>query len=182
MFITSHSDALRADDGIVSVAPDGSDLRLELGTTDVSAGSPAVAVVSSDGRHLLVHHPRLAAAYGGQVDAWSLVDLETGAATTIESQDPMLSLYAFVGMAGLSPDGRWLLTVTRGSEPDGQVFVRPVDGATPELALVAEGLGTSGSIRAGMPVSWASNGSVLIPAGPGSGEASLLTLAGGGAP
>jgi dipeptidyl aminopeptidase/acylaminoacyl peptidase len=179
LYLSIGTDDLAPDEGIVVVAADGSGIVPLVGTADPSAGAPAVAAVASDGEHLLGFLHRLDATYGGAADAWLLIDTETGLATSIAPEDQLLALYTDVGLAGISPDGRWLLTVSRGTEPDGQVAVRPVDGSGPEVVLLPEGVGPARSVEPGLPVSWASDGTVLIPGDPSTGSATLLHLEGG---
>ncbi len=181
-FYTSiQTDALAAGEGIVALDADGTAASTLAGVADVNAGAPAVAAVSPDGRAILGFLHRLGATYGGAANAWLLLDPATARVTPVQPQDAMLALYTYIGQAGFSPDGRWLLTVTRGTDPDGQVAVRPVDGGA-ETVLIAEGVGASASIEGGMPLNWAADGTVLIPGDPSAGTATLLTLDGGGVP
>lgn len=173
------ADALAEGAGIVAITTDGGTMVTLAGVADPNAGPPAAAAVAADGRHVLGYLHRLGASYGGAANAWLLVDAATGAATAVTAQDELLALYTFIGEAGFSPDGAWLLTVTRGTDPDGQVAVRPVDGG-PEIVLVPDGVGPARFVETGLPLGWAADGSVLIPGDPDAGTATLLTIEAGG--
>jgi hypothetical protein len=117
--------------------------------------------------------------YGGTRPVFGLADATTGVLVPVELP-PGYPAGALVGDAVISPDGGWLLTVSRGTSPDLQVAVRPIDGGR-ETVLVPEGLVSEGPASLGMIPTWASNGTVLLPGGGDLSRATLLTITLGGA-
>jgi Tol biopolymer transport system component len=126
------------DNGIWVVGADGGSARHLLGTTDPEHGPPSVVQVSPRGDKLLALYPLAATDFGFRGSAYTLVNVATGAAEPLTVQDPAAPEFAWVALATISPDGSELLTVTRLTDPDFQVFVRDLDAG--EEVLLVDGL------------------------------------------
>jgi Tol biopolymer transport system component len=160
--------------GIWRTDPDGSDRQLIAGRTDPELGAPAVAQLSPTGDRILAWYPISAMRYSGR-EALAVVDIESGAVTPIQVEDPDSSIEG-ITLAAFSPDGTVLLEVTTRTDPDHQVLLR--DLATGQVtSLLGEGLESAGPPQYGMMPTWATNGTVLITGGGDLSGATLLTLA-----
>ncbi len=161
--------------GIWSIGADGMDNRLLTGTTDPQVADPAIVQVSSDGSRLLAWHPRTR----GQIQPiyeLSLIDAASGAASPLTPDAGVLTARgARIEAATFSPDGAWLLELTRGTDPDHQVLLRNLEKGV-VVPLVANGLDNAGLPQWGIAPTWSSDGTVLIPGGGALDEATLLAI------
>lgn len=182
LFYSVHyPDKDEPDNGIWVVDVDGGNQRQIIGTSDPEAGAPAVSQVSADGSTLLVYYPILASAFAtGAEPVFALVNAETGTAERILVPDPNAPEHAWVGLAALSPDGMWVLTLDRLTDPDRQIWVTGIDGS--DAAQLGDALDEAGWIALGLLPTWASDGSVLIPGGGSFSTATLMRIAGSEAP
>ncbi len=163
--------------GLWVVDANGLNQRQIVPQTDPELGAPAVAQVAPDGKTLLVYYPIAASARTpGEVPVFAVVDAETGAVEPLLVPDPNAPEHAWVGLAALSPDGTKVLTVTRLTDPDKQVWVSDVDGGN--AVQLGEALSEAGWVALGLTPTWASDGSVLIPGGGAFSTATLLRIAG----
>jgi Tol biopolymer transport system component len=167
--------------GLWVVDADGLNQRQIVRQTDPEAGAPAVAQVAPDGKTLLVYYPIAAGRFvAGEVPIFAVVDAETGAVEPLLVRDPNAPEMAWVGLAVLSPDGTKVLTLTRLTNPDKQVWVEDVDGGN--AVQLGEPLIEAGWVALGLIPTWASDGSVLIPGGGAFSTATVLRIAGSEAP
>jgi WD40 repeat protein len=173
-----HADRSDLTNGIWVVPLDGSRSRLLVGRFQPDSAGPAVLQVSSDGATLLVYDPMRFGDFSTTAGIYALVDAVHGTPSPIEPLDPSHPRGAYVGWAAISPDGRYLLTLDRTTDPDGQVWVREIGGDV-EWPLVPEGIEWAGPIDRGIAPTWAPNGTVLLTGGGHFSEATLLTVAGG---
>lgn len=159
--------------GVWVVDADGSDPRLLVPRFQPDGAGPALLDVSADGRTLLLFDPDLAAGRRLSPGVYATADAESGIATPLAPIS--LPAPATVGWAGLSPDGRYLLTLYRYTEPDGQVWVRDVAG-TMEVPLLPSGLESVGPIETGTIPSWSATGLLFLNGGFRFGQGTLLTI------
>lgn len=145
---------------------------------DAELGSPGVLQINATGSHLLVVYPQAAFEFAGTRSYIWLLDLTTGELSELAVPGEGAPDHAFIGSATFSPDGQSLLLTTRLTTPDYQAWVTNI--ATGESVLLVEDLPGAITMDPLMPLSWAANGSILIPITIGS--ATLLTVEGGPAP
>ncbi len=176
-FTVSHADPENAQNGLWVVDSDGKNPRQVIGN-DPDLGPPVVVGVTPSGDKALVFYIQAAMQYAGSGSFFAVVDTETGDTTPVEVGLPDQNDQAFVSMATLSPDGTKLLTVTRGTDPDGIVAVRDVDGG--EVEQIGEPIADVGFSIMNSGVEWATNGTVLVPGGPESGT--IIKVEGGTSP
>jgi Tol biopolymer transport system component len=159
--------------GIWTVADDGSGNRHVVAPFLEDGAGPAVQQLDPDGSLILAYDPVLVVPGGG--DAYALADTGSGQATVVAPPSEARGEHSAVELAGLSPDGRALVMVLSGTDPDHQVWVRDLV-TSEELVLVPKGLEASGAVIRGLPASWSTDDTILVPGGGTPGTATLLTL------
>ncbi len=165
LFYAVHDpDRANPDNGIWVVDADGRNARHVLGMTDPDLGPPSIAEVSPRGDALLAFYPIGAMRFSSiGIDAYALVDAASGAVDPVTLQGPDVPERAFVALATFSPDGSKLLYTARLPGPDNQVLVRDIEGG--EEVRLAEGLPGVIGVAFGIGPTWATNGTIFIPAG-----------------
>jgi Tol biopolymer transport system component len=136
---------------------------------------PAVLDAAADGRTLLVYDPGLASGFEKRLPVYAVADAERGDVTPIVPISPALPPDAYVEWAALSPDGRHVLTLYRGTSPDLQVWVRDIAGRE-EVALLPDGLKAAGPIERGLLPTWSPDGRVFLTGGALFDRGTLLML------
>jgi hypothetical protein len=176
-FTVSHSEPDNAQNGLWVVDSDGKNPRQVIGN-DPDLGPPVVVGVTPSGDKALVFYIQAAMQYARSGSFFAVIDTATGDTTPVDVGLPGQNDRAFVSMATLSPDGTKLLTVTRGTDPDGIVAVRDVNGG--EVEQVGEPIADAGRGISYTGAEWATNGTVLIPGGLMSGT--IIKVEGGTSP
>jgi len=174
----AFSDPTDPNNGIWVVAADGRGASQLVGASPELGSAPAVAAISANGDQLLAWYPiraSQATVDGGPVLA--LIDTSTGSSRLLRSTSSDAAPHAYVQMAAFSPDGSALLTVTDQTTPDHQVLIGAATGDS-SVPVVSQGLPFAGPPDQGVMPTWASNGTVFIPGGPGLDTGTILTLPG----
>lgn len=178
-YSVAHADPADRTNGIWTVSADGTEVRQLVGGAgaDPWTSSLQVLQVAPDGGHLLAWSPLAWSDFSSPDPVFAVVDARTGAATPVTILDPDAPPYAFVGWAGFSPDGRSLLTQRFSGNAALDAWVRDVDGTT-ETQLARDPDKLAGWVEAGIPLTWAPNGTVFLTGAGQLGSATLLTVPG----
>lgn len=148
------------DNGIWRVNADGSGQTKLLGP-DPQLGQVTVGGVSPDGRTVLAYYAQAAMSFAGQGPFYALLDTATGKTTPLALNDADALHGAFVRTAALTPDGRYVLYATRLTDPDVQVWLRPVAGGA-DIPLVPDGLPDAFPVDANALPAWSDAGALLL--------------------
>lgn len=178
-YSVAHADPKDHTNGIWMVSADGIEVRQLVGGAGADAWTSSLQVlqVAPDGAHLLAWSPLAWSDFSSPDPVFAVVDARTGAATPVTILDPDAPPYAFVGWAGFSPDGRSLLTQRFSGNAALDAWVRDVDGTT-ETQLARDPDKLAGWVEAGIPLTWAPNGTVFLTGAGQLGSATLLTVPG----
>ncbi len=140
-------------------------------------GTPVIGGISPSADTILVYYPMLAGSYSADIDyVYALLDVPSGDLEPVTPQIEDAPDYITAMPAVPSPDGQFVLYVSRLTIPDHQVFIRSVGGGE-EFSLVPDGLEAASPISLTASISWANDGTVLLH-GPSPSAGTLLTVSG----
>lgn len=171
----AHPDFDFPNNGVWTVGLDGSGPRHLAAGTDPDRGYPLLLAVSPAGDAALTID--LAAVFDifAPGAGLSLIDLETGTRTALDAPPPAGDPAPPSG-ATFSPDGASVLVAFGAA--DGRLALRGEDGA---LEIVATGVPVAAEpLRRNL--TWAADGTVLVPGGPSAGTLLRLDVDGGTPP
>jgi hypothetical protein len=135
-------------------------------------GPPAVLQVNATDTHVLIWYPYAAGSFERDKPLYWLFGVGTGDVTPLEVPVPDDAGIGWIAAATFSPDGRSLLTATRNTTPDAQLWVTDLESG--EQTLLVESLPGAMVMEYSLTQSWTASGRIFVPANIGSGT--LLTV------
>jgi Tol biopolymer transport system component len=135
-------------------------------------GPPAVLQVNATDTHVLIRYPYAVGSFERDKPLYWLFGVGTGDVTPLDVPVPDDAGIGWIVAATFSPDGRSMLSATRNTQPDFQLWVTDLESG--EQTLLVESLPGAMVMEYSLTLSWTASGRIFVPANIGSGT--LLTV------
>jgi Tol biopolymer transport system component len=176
-YTVSHVDA-EAPDNVIWAYDAVTGQTRQIATSEPDLGPLALLQVSPAGDRLLGYYPQAYAQFAAEGTQLRLIDVASGDVVIPDMPVPDATDFASIRLAIFSPDGEYLLEITRQTNPDWQVWTTEIDSGRHTRLLPT--LPGASVMDFGLTPTWTASGTLFVAGHIGHGY--LVTVEGGNAP